>query len=190
MNNMTSEELRLMVNTRPMTFFQITTIGLCVVINMLDGFDVLVMSFAASSVSSEWGLSPSDLGILLSAGLIGMAVGSVWLGPYGDRFGRRFLVLACLVVITLGMLLSSQVADKYQLVGCRFFTGRGSGGMLATLNTMVHEFSNDSKRGLCISILQSAYPMGAIVGGIISVYLLSEFGWRSLFIFGLSLIHI
>ncbi len=184
MNNMTSEELRLMVNTRPMTFFQITAIGLCVVINMLDGFDVLVMSFAASSVSSEWGLSPSDLGILLSAGLIGMAVGSVWLGPYGDRFGRRRLVLACLVVITLGMLLSSQVADKYQLVGCRFFTGLGIGGMLATLNTMVSEFSNDRKRGLCISILQSAYPMGAIVGGIISVYMLSEFGWRSLFIFG------
>ena len=94
MNNMTSEELRVMVNTRPMTFFQITSIGLCVVINMLDGFDVLVMSFAASSVSVEWGLSPSDLGILLSAGLIGMAVGSVWLGPYGDRFGRRLLVLA------------------------------------------------------------------------------------------------
>ena len=184
MSDVTAEELRSMVNTRPMTFFQITSIGLCVVINMLDGFDVLVMSFAASSVSAEWDLSSGDLGLLLSAGLIGMAVGSVWLGPYGDRFGRRLLVLTCLIIITLGMLVSSQVANKYELVGFRFITGLGIGGMLATLNTMVSELSNDRKRGLCISILQSAYPMGAIVGGIISVYLLSEFGWRSLFMFG------
>ena len=184
MNTLTSLELRSTINSRPMTVFQILSVALCVMINMLDGFDVLVMSFVASSVSSEWQLSPGDLGLLLSAGLVGMAIGSVWLSPYGDRVGRRILVITCLVIVTVGMLLSSQVTDKNQLIACRFFTGLGIGGMLATLNTMVAELANNSKRGLCISILQSAYPMGAILGGIVSVYLLSEFGWRSLFMFG------
>ncbi len=184
MSNASSTELRSLVNSRPMTSFQVASISLCVVINMLDGFDVLVMSFAASSVSAEWDLSSGGLGMLLSAGLVGMALGSISLGPLGDRLGRRLLVLTCLVIVTIGMLLSSQAADTSQLIAFRFITGLGIGGMLATLNTMVSELANDAKRGLCISVLQSAYPMGAIIGGIISVYLLSEFGWRSLFIFG------
>jgi hypothetical protein len=39
-----------------MSRFQVTAIALCVVLNMLDGFDVLVMAFTASEVAREWGL--------------------------------------------------------------------------------------------------------------------------------------
>ena len=74
-----------------MSFFQVATIALCTAINMLDGFDVLVMSFAASSVAKEWDLLPSEVGILLSAGLFGMAIGSIWLAPYADKIGRHHL---------------------------------------------------------------------------------------------------
>ena len=93
-------------------------------------------------------------------------------------------MLLCLCIVTLGMLLSSQVDSSSQLMIFRFLTGLGIGGMLATLNTLVSEFSNNARRGLSISILQSAFPLGAIVGGVISVYLISEYGWRSLFLFG------
>ena len=184
MVQMSATDVRGAINDRPMSPFQIAVVALCVIINMLDGFDVLVMSFAASSVSEEWQLSPADLGLLLSSGLVGMAIGSVWMAPYGDRVGRRLLVLGCLAIVTVGMLCSSQAADKHQLAAFRFVTGLGIGGMLATLNTMVSEYSSAARRGLCISVLQSAYPLGAILGGIVSVYLLGEFGWRSLFLFG------
>lgn len=184
MQLISSSDVRVAINDRPMSSFQIAIVALCVMINMLDGFDVLVMSFAASSVSGEWQLSPGDLGLLLSAGLVGMAIGSVWMAPYGDRVGRRLLIIGCLVIVTVGMLCSSLAADKQQLMVFRFITGLGIGGMLATLNTMVSEYANDARRGFCISVLQSAYPMGAILGGIISVYLLGQFGWRSLFVFG------
>ncbi len=184
MVQMSATDVRGAINDRPMSPFQIAVVALCVIINMLDGFDVLVMSFAASSVSEQWQLSPADLGLLFSSGLVGMAIGSVWMAPYGDRVGRRLLVLGCLAIVTVGMLCSSQAADKHQLAAFRFVTGLGIGGMLATLNTMVSEYSSAARRGLCISVLQSAYPLGAILGGIVSVYLLGEFGWRSLFLFG------
>ena len=96
MVQMSATDVRGAINDRPMSPFQIAVVALCVIINMLDGFDVLVMSFAASSVSEEWQLSPADLGLLLSSGLVGMAIGSVWMAPYGDRVGRRLLVLGCL----------------------------------------------------------------------------------------------
>ena len=58
-------------------------------LNMLDGFDVLVMAFTASEVAREWSLSGAGLGVLLSAGLLGMAGGSLFVAPWADRFGRR-----------------------------------------------------------------------------------------------------
>ena len=157
MVQMSAADVRGAINDRPMSPFQIAVVALCVIINMLDGFDVLVMSFAASSVSEEWQLSPGDLGLLLSSGLVGMAIGSVWMAPYGDRVGRRLLVLGCLAIVTVGMLCSSQAADKHQLAAFRFITGLGIGGMLATLNTMVSEFSSGARRGLCISVLPVSY---------------------------------
>ena len=167
--------------------FQIQTVFICTLINMLDGFDVLVMSFAAASVSSEWTLSPYQLGILLSAGLFGMAIGSISLGALADRLGRKRLVNICLVIITAGMFASAYSENQEQLLAFRFVTGIGIGGMLATLTTLVSEYSNESSRGLCIGFLQSGYPLGALLGGIVSVYLIDSFGWRSLFIFGGSL---
>ena len=167
--------------------FQIQTVFICTLINMLDGFDVLVMSFAAASVSSEWTLTPYQLGILLSAGLFGMAIGSISLGALADRLGRKRLVNICLVIVTAGMFASAYSENQEQLLVFRFVTGIGIGGMLATLTTLVSEYSNESSRGLCIGFLQSGYPLGALLGGIVSVYLIDSFGWRSLFIFGGSL---
>ena len=66
-----------------MSRYQKVAITICLAINMLDGFDVLVMAFTASSVASEWGLQGSELGILFSAGLFGMAVGSLFVAPAG-----------------------------------------------------------------------------------------------------------
>ena len=175
------------INSRNMSVFQIQTVFICTLINMLDGFDVLVMSFAAASVSSEWTLSPYQLGILLSAGLFGMAIGSISLGALADRLGRKRLVNICLVIISAGMFASAYSENQEQLLAFRFVTGIGIGGMLATLTTLVSEYSNESSRGLCIGFLQSGYPLGALLGGIVSVYLIDSFGWRSLFIFGGSL---
>ena len=175
------------INSRDMSVFQIQTVFICTLINMLDGFDVLVMSFAAASVSSEWGLTPYQLGILLSAGLFGMAIGSISLGALADRLGRKRLVNICLVIVTAGMFASAYSENQEQLLAFRFVTGIGIGGMLATLTTLVSEYSNESSRGLCIGFLQSGYPLGALLGGIVSVYLIDSFGWRSLFIFGGSL---
>src|SRR6202011_17903 len=82
-------DIRQLVAKSPMSAHQIAAIVVCVGLNMLDGFDVLVMSFTAAGVSAEWQLSGAQLGMLFSAGLVGMAVGSLFLAPRADRFGRR-----------------------------------------------------------------------------------------------------
>jgi benzoate transport len=176
--------LKSVVDERPMAPFQWLAVGICIVLNMIDGFDVLVMAFTASSVSAEWGLNGAQIGLLLSAGLFGMAAGSLFIAPWADRFGRRPLILFCLLLSGGGMLLSALSQTPVQLALMRGLTGLGIGGILASSNVIASEYANKRWRGLAVSLQSTGYALGATLGGLLSVWLLTNFGWRSVFIFG------
>jgi benzoate transport len=168
----------------PMRRVQITAIAICVVLNMLDGFDVLVMAFTAASVATEWSLSGAQLGLLLSAGLFGMTAGSLFVAPFGDRFGRRAVILACLLTMTLGMLASAFAQGPGQLAALRALTGLGIGGMLPSINVITAEYASRRWRSTAISVQGTGFPIGATVGGSIAAFLIVAHGWRAVFLFG------
>ena len=169
---------------RPMTAFQWRAVALCVLLNVLDGFDVLVMAFTGRAVSAEWGLTATQLGLLLSAGLVGMGIGSLFVAPWADRLGRRPVTLACMVVITVGMLLSAASQSAGQLGAFRVLTGIGIGGILATSIVIASEYSSRRWRGLAVSLNSAGYAIGATVGGLLAVLLIDQFGWRTVFLVG------
>lgn len=167
-----------------MSRFQVLAVAVCVTLNMLDGFDVLVMAFTASEVAAAWQLTGAQLGALLSAGLVGMAAGSLFVAPWADRFGRRAVILFCLGLITLGMLLSAFAQGAKQLFVLRVLTGIGIGGMLASLNVITAEYSSAKWRSTAIGLQVTGYPIGATIGGTIAAFLITRYGWRSVFLFG------
>jgi len=176
--------LRAAIDDGPMSRFQVLAVCLCVALNMLDGYDVLVMAFTASEVAREWSLSGYALGVLLSAGLVGMAIGSLLVAPWADRYGRRAVILACLGVITFGMLLSALARQPAQLKALRVLTGVGIGGILASLNVITSEYSSRRWRSAAIGVQVTGYPIGATLGGTVAALLITSFGWRSAFLFG------
>jgi benzoate transport len=156
------------------------TIGL----NALDGFDVLAISFASPGIAAEWGIDRAGLGLVLAMELIGMALGSIFLGGFTDRIGRRPMILLCLLVMSSGMLIASMTASVAGLSICRVYTGLGIGGMLAATNATAAEYSNARSRSLSVSLMAIGYPLGAVLGGLVVAQLLQENGWRSVFHFG------
>jgi benzoate transport len=164
--------------------FQIVAIGLCVLLNAVDGFDVLSISFASPGIAADWGIDRAALGIVLSMELIGMAIGSVLIGGMADRFGRRPIILGCIIIMALGMLAAGFSTDVYNLSASRLFTGLGIGGMLASTNAMVAEYSNNKNRHLAVTLMAAGFPVGAVVGGSIASYFLVHFGWHSVFFLG------
>ena len=64
-----SANIRNTIDESPMSAFQTMAVTACVVLNMLDGFDVLAVAFAAPHLAAEWKLSGKEIGLLLSAGL-------------------------------------------------------------------------------------------------------------------------
>ncbi len=164
--------------------FQMFVIVICTAINMVDGFDVLAISFTAPDIAREWGVAPVALGVLFSAGLAGMCLGSLFLSPLADVWGRRAVVNLCVVIISVGMFASSAASGVWELAAYRLLTGLGIGAMLSSGNTLLSEYSSDRWRNLSISAMVSGYSIGAVIGGSIAAFLIVEFGWRSAFIFG------
>ncbi len=168
----------------PMSRFQMLAVGVCVLLNALDGFDVLAISFASPGIASDWGINRAQLGIVLSMELIGMAVGSIFLGGMADRFGRRPTIIVCLIAMTTGMFLAGFANSIAFLLCVRFITGLGIGGMLASINAMVAEYASAKYKNLCVMLMAAGFPVGAIIGGSVASMLLIHFDWRVVFLFG------
>jgi benzoate transport len=145
---------------------------------------VLSISFASPGIAREWGIDRLALGIVLSMELLGMGLGSIFLGGVADKIGRRRTLLGCLVVMSLGMFMATRARGVTDLSVWRVFTGLGIGGMLASINAVAAEFSNARRRALNVSLMAIGYPIGGTVGGSIAALLLKEGDWRIVFEFG------
>ncbi len=167
-----------------MAWMQIIVVMMCILLNALDGFDVLSIAFASPGIAQEFGINRAVLGVVLSMELMGMAVGSVILGNVADKIGRRPIILFCLAVMAMGMYFASGAQSVNELSFHRFYTGLAIGGMLATTNAMVAEFSNRRHRSLCVMLMAGGYPLGVVIGGTIASGLLAHDSWRAIFEFG------
>lgn len=179
-----SQEPQVIIDRSPMSRLQYVVIALCIALLALDGFDVLAISFAAPGIAAEWGINRATLGIVLSMELAGMALGSMLLGGLADRIGRRPTILACLLIMSAGMLFAALADSVVTLSLIRFATGLGIGGMLASVSAMTAEYSNARHRSAMVSLMAAGYPLGVIFGGAIASVLLASFDWRSVFLFG------
>lgn len=181
----TFEDPRKILADSKMGAVQIAAVAICTILNAIDGFDVLSISFASPGIAKEWGISKAALGVVLSMELIGMALGSIVIGNLADRIGRRKTLILALVIMGLGMWAAAHSSSVEMLAAIRFITGLGIGGMLAATNAVVAEFSNARFKSMAIGIMVAGYPVGAIVGGKIASWLLASTGeWRNVFYVG------
>ena len=173
------------IDDNPMSARQWIVVVLMILLNALDGFDVLSSAFAAPGITKEWGIPRSELGVVLSAELIGMGFGSVILGSMADKFGRKPAMLLCLVIMATGMYLAHDASGVWMLTVWRFITGLGIGGMLAATNAVTAESSSKSGRSLAMALYVIGYPVGGVIGGFAAQsWLLVDYDWRAVFLFG------
>lgn len=178
---------RNVMRERAMNLQQYGVVTLCVLINMIDGYDILALAQAGSALSRDWGLSNAELGTLLSMNLVGMALGALGVSPVADQYGRRPAMLICLALMSVGMAVSAVSTGFLTMAIGRLITGIGIGGMTSTAGTLALEYASSKRREFAAASVASAYPVGTIIGAIVAVAVLDSYGWRGIFWFGASL---
>jgi len=167
-----------------MSGFQLTVIAVMFLLNALDGYDALAIAFAAPGIGRDWSVTAGELGIVISVGLIGTALGSLCVAPLGDRVGRRPMILASLLAMTGGMLIAALASDLIVLSLGRVLTGIGVGAMVPSISALAAEYSNHRLRNLAVILVAIGFPLGGLICGSSSSILLHYFDWRSVFIAG------
>ena len=81
------------IDSSNISFLQFLIIFICFFLNIIDGMDVLVISYTAPVIASSWDISFEALGVVFSSGVLGMAIGALLLAPYADKIGRKKIIL-------------------------------------------------------------------------------------------------
>ena len=147
---------------------------------MVDGYDTLMMGFVAPLLAKGWGLHPADLGKLFAIGYLGAAIGAVTAGPLGDRFGRKPMLVAALLLAAVATGLCATASGPAMLLPLRFVAGLALGGALPAVIALTAEHAAAEKRHAAVTLMYIGYPLGAVIGGALTAAALG-LGWRAIF---------
>ncbi|HEY9326171.1 MAG TPA: MFS transporter [Candidatus Limnocylindria bacterium] len=149
---------------------------------MFDAMDVLLIGFLVAPITKEFTLAPAQVGLVASAGFVGMFLGAAISGRLADRYGRRLIFQGTLVLFSIGAVLSALAPTFETLLAARVIAGLGLGGELPVVATLVSEFSPRAQRGRMIVLLESFWAYGTLAAGLIALFVLPQFGWRGAFL--------
>jgi benzoate transport len=161
---------------------QILVVALCFLLNMLDGADLLIMSFVAPKLAEQWSVSPENLGVIFSASLAGMAIGCLFVAPMADRYGRRRMILVALALVAVAMVVSGYVTSVPQLMLARLFVGIGVGTIGVSMTAMAAEFAPPQYANFAVGFVQAGWPLAAVATAFIAASVIPHSGWQIMFV--------
>jgi MFS transporter, AAHS family, 4-hydroxybenzoate transporter len=171
------------IDEAPLGTLQTLVIGLCFLVSTLDGLDIQALSFAATSVAHDLRLSPAQLGIVFSATLLG-SIGGSYLGALADRYGRKALITAAVLIFSVFTFAGGLSRGFYDLLAFRCLAGVGLGGAVPNMIALTSEFAPRRWRSGAVTLVLWGFPIGAVGGGLLASRLILAFGWRSVFFTG------
>ncbi|HWU01152.1 MAG TPA: MFS transporter, partial [Novosphingobium sp.] len=176
-----THDVAALLNAQRFGRFHVMLIGLSLLVTFFDGFDMMMLSFAAPHIRETFGFGPIDLGHIFSSGLAGMVLGGFTLPWLGDRIGRRPTIILGVVGFGLFTLGTVMVASKAGFMTMRFLNGLALGGVLPLVWTLNIELVPQRLRASVVTIIMVGYSCGCALAGPLTVALVGRWGWQGVF---------
>jgi MFS family permease len=163
------------------------TIILLILIGCLfDSFEQNSIGLIAPMLRAHWGLNATDIGLLNTVTFAAAALGRLVSGYIADRFGRRMMLTADLLLFTLGAIICALAPSFLVLCVGRAIVGFGLGGEVAIAVTMLAEFCSQKFRGTAVGLVNvGAGGLGNFLAPAFGLAVFAAFpgpdGWRWLF---------
>jgi putative MFS transporter len=150
-----------------------------------DAYTVLAIAFAMPALVSEWELTPTEVGLIISAGYVGQLFGAVIFGSLAERIGRLktlFITILLFVSMDISCLFAWSAASMMLF---RFLQGVGTGGEVPVASAYINEFIGAEKRGRFFLLYEVIFPIGLMFAGMAGYFLVPIYGWKAMFVVGL-----
>lgn len=154
-------------------------------LSVITYLDRVCISIAGPRIQDEFGLSPSQWGLVTSAFAIAYALFELPSGYLADRFGARTMLLRIVLWWSLFTTLTGFAGKLWSLIVVRFLFGAGEAGAYPTAATVVFRWFPVTERGRTFGVVLLCGQLGGAIAPLVIVPLQMHFGWRaSFYLFG------
>ena len=147
-----------------------------------DDVDLGAMTFLLPVLGREFHLNPVMMGTLLSMSFCGMFIGTGLSGLLSDKLGRKIILQWSMILWGVAGILCAISWDITSLFVFRFLLGVGLGAELPVATATLPEFLPKHARGRYVAIMEGLLPVGIIVAGVTTYFVLPLVGWRWVFV--------
>ena len=148
---------------------------------MVDGMDLMFLSYSLPSLMQDLQLSKVQAGSLASYSLLGMAIGGIFGGWAADRFGRVRVVVWTILLFSIGTATLGLTHSYWQFALLRFISALGLGAEYVVCNTLMAEYVPTERRTTVLGTLQAGWSVGYVVATLLAGAIIPAYGWRPLF---------
>jgi len=173
-----------LLDERGLSSFHYSLIFWCVLLSLIDGYDIAAIAFAAPHLVREWGLKPGALGPVFSASLIGILFGSALFGWIGDRYGRKTALISSNLLFGVFTIVAAYSTNLEQLFWLRLLAGLGIGGVIPNVVAINTESAPRKYRATLALLAVGFVPIGGAIPGVVAATLVPAHGWQILFTIG------
>ena len=169
-------------SSNPFKKYQVITVSLLLVIGIINYVDRSALSIANTSIQRDMGITPSQMGILLSAFSLAYAFSQLPLGMIIDRLGSKISLGAALLGWSVAQTASGLINSFSAFIGLRVVLGIGEAPMFPSAAKALAEWFEAEKRGTPTGIVLSSTCIGPCLAPPLLTLLMITWGWRGMFI--------
>ena len=159
----------------------VLSLALLAGIFVMEGYDIAAMGLAVPRLGDALALEPASFGWVFTALLVGIGLGGALLAPFGDRFGRRALIVAGAVATGIFTLATSTAGTIAEFLVWRGLTGVALGAALPNVSALSAELAPPRLRATVMAVVSAGIPLGIAIAGVLSPNVVDGFGWQGLF---------
>ena len=144
--------------------------------------DNTIVNVALPRLQEDLGASTAELQWVVDAYSLLFAGALLTAGSLGDRFGRRRVLVAGLVLFAVASAVATTAPDATMLTLCRALMGIGGAAIMpSTLSLLTQVFPDPTERAKAIGIWAAVAGAAVAVGPILGGVLLEHFDWHAIF---------
>ncbi|MBT9236938.1 MFS transporter [Pseudomonas sp. MG-2] len=166
----------------PMKKYQRITVVFLLLIGIVNYLDRSALSIANTSIQKDMMISPSQMGILLSAFSIAYAFAQLPMGMIIDRLGSKIALGASLLGWSVAQAAFGMVNSFAGFMGLRVLLGIGEAPMFPSAAKALSEWFDANERGTPTGVVWSSTCLGPCLAPPLLTLFMVNFGWRGMFI--------
>ncbi|MBJ18289.1 MAG: MFS transporter [bacterium] len=158
------------------------TLGLLLIIYVVNHIDRQVMSILAESIRIDLDLSDTQLGLLMGGGFaIFYTFAGIPIARFADKNNRSNIIATALVLWSAMTVASGLARNFAQLMAARIGVGVGEAGCTPPAHSIISDTFPPERRATALSTYQLGVPIGTLFGLIAGGYLAEGLGWQTAF---------